>query len=96
MMLLSLGLAARSPSHVPIHHWDFGRHILLVLQGMQGLAVMKTWAADISRLLCECIICSSSSPAPGALPGRWEVRQVLSCGAERCWEPWAGQGRLEL
>lgn len=45
----------------------------------------------LQPLLCGCIICSSSSPAPGALPGRWEVGQVPIWGAERCWEPWAGQ-----
>lgn len=47
-MLLSQGLAAQSLSHVPIHHWDFGRHfLLLVLQRMQGLAVLKSWAAEV-------------------------------------------------
>lgn len=91
MMLLSQGLAAQSPSCVPIHHWGFGRQILLlVLQAMQGLAVMKTWAAELSS---HCSVGASAAP-PALLrspPGRWEVGQVPVWGAERCWEPWAGQ-----
>lgn len=92
MMLLSQGLAAQSPSRVPIHRWGFGRHILLpVLQRMQGLAVMKTWAAELSS---HCSVGASSAAPPALLrspPGRWEVGQVPVWGAERCWEPWAGQ-----
>lgn len=52
------------------------------------MAVMKTWAAELSS---HCSVVASSAAAPGALPGRWEVGQVLIWGAERCWEPWAGQ-----
>lgn len=47
LLLLSQRLAAQSPSR------DFGRHIVLpVLPRMQGLAVMKTWAAELSRHCC--------------------------------------------
>lgn len=90
MMVLSQGLAAQSP-HIPIHHWDFGRHILLpVLRRVQGLAVMKSWAAELSGH------CSEGAAAPAllqepSLPGRWEM------GQKPIWvQGGAGQGQLEL
>lgn len=49
VILLSQDLAAQSPSRGSIHHRDFGRHVLVpVLPRMQGLAVVKTWAAELS------------------------------------------------
>lgn len=96
MMLLSQGLAAQSPSHVPIYHWGFGRQILLlVLQRMQGLAVMKTWAAELSS---HCSVGASSAAAPALLQepslaggklGRCRFGEQKGAGSH-------GQGRLEL
>lgn len=95
VMLLSQGLAAQSPSRVPVHQRDFGRHILLVvLWRMQGLAVMKTCEVQSSPDTAVWVdhVCSTSSPAPGALPA-W---QIPIWGGERRWEPRAGQGELGL